>query len=87
MYSNKNDIVRILHHEGHWHIYDSNNNEGIVYSNPKHLYPKASYGEYQGKHGDAQNQNHTNNKEIKVARWNYSDIGPQASPASISWQC
>lgn len=45
------DIVKILRHGDHWHIYDSKGNEGIVYEDPKDLYPKATRGEYQGSHG------------------------------------
>ena len=44
------DIVKILKHEDHYHIYDSKGREGVTYENPKDLYPKASYGQYQGSH-------------------------------------
>lgn len=57
---NRFDIVRILKHEDHYHIYDSKGNEGIVYENPQELYPNAQYGEYEGDHGDS---NKANNKE------------------------
>lgn len=46
------DIVKILKHGDHYHIYDSKGNEGITYTNPKSLYPEAEFGEYQGNHGD-----------------------------------
>ena len=46
------DIVKILKHGDHYHIYDSKGNEGITYTNPKSLYPDAEFGEYQGNHGD-----------------------------------
>ena len=46
------DIVKILKHEDHYHIYDSKGNEGITYTNPSELYPNAEFGEYVGNHGD-----------------------------------
>lgn len=46
------DIVKILKHGDHYHIYDSKGNEGITYTNPKSLYPNAEFGEYKGNHGD-----------------------------------
>lgn len=48
----RDDIVKILKHGDHYHIYDSKGNEGITYTNPKSLYPYAEFGEYQGNHGD-----------------------------------
>lgn len=48
---NRFDIVKILQHENHYHIFDSKNNEGIVYVNPKSLYPNATFGQYEGSHG------------------------------------
>ena len=57
---NRFDIVRILKHEDHYHIFDSKGNEGIVYENPKELYPNAQFGEYKGDHG---NNTQTNDKE------------------------
>lgn len=56
------NIVKILKHEDHYHIYDANGNEGVVYENPRHLYPNATFGEYVGNHGDNQSQKP---KEIK----------------------
>ena len=46
------DIVKILKHEDHYHIYDSKGNEGITYTNPSELYPNAEFGEYVGNHDD-----------------------------------
>ena len=57
---NRFDIVKILKHEDHYHIYDSNGNEAITYTNPKELFPEATYGNYQGSHDEPQN-----NDEIK----------------------
>lgn len=42
------DIIRILKHENHWHIFDSKGNEAITYFNPKKHYPNAQEGEYEG---------------------------------------
>ncbi|EGV09130.1 putative lipoprotein [Parvimonas sp. oral taxon 393 str. F0440] len=57
------DIVKILKHGDHYHIYDSKGNEGITYTNPKSLYPEAEFGEYQGNHGD-ENKNHLNGRKV-----------------------
>lgn len=46
------DIVKILKHGDHYHIYDSKGNEGITYTDPRSLYPDAEFGEYRGSHGD-----------------------------------
>ena len=60
---NRYDIVKILQHEDHFHIYDSEGNEGITYTNPRNLYPNASFGQYQGSHGDHNNNNNINNSQ------------------------
>ncbi|MFM1602691.1 hypothetical protein ABGF26_06130 [Helcococcus ovis] len=62
---NRFDIVKILQHGNHWHIYDSKNNEGITYVNPQNLYPKASFGEYVGSHAD----NSNNQNPVKKFDW------------------
>ena len=46
------DIVKILKHGDHYHLYDSKGNEGITYTDPRSLYPNAEFGEYKGNHGD-----------------------------------
>ncbi len=48
------DVVKILQHGDHFHLYDSKGHEGITRTNPQHLYPQASFGQYQGSHGDRQ---------------------------------
>ena len=50
------NIVKILKHGDHYHIYDSKGNEGITYTNPRSLYPEAEFGEYQGNHGENSNK-------------------------------
>ena len=52
------DIIKILQHEDHYHIYDSQGNEGITYTNPRALYPNAKFGQYVGTHS----QHNTNVK-------------------------
>ena len=54
---NRFDIVKILKHEDHYHIYDSNGNEAITYTNPQDLYPNAYFGNYEGSHNNSQNDN------------------------------
>ena len=46
------DIVKILKHGDHYHIYDSKGREGVTHVNPKDIYPKAKFGQYEGSHGD-----------------------------------
>ena len=58
---NRFDIVKILKHEDHYHIYDSKGNEAITYTNPQDLYPNAYFGNYEGSHNNSQ----TNNNEFK----------------------
>lgn len=48
------DIVKILKHEDHYHIYDSKGNEAITYTNPQNLYPNAYFGNYEGSHNNPQ---------------------------------
>ena len=54
---NRFDIVKILKHEDHYHIYDSNGNEAITYTNPQDLYPNAYFGNYEGSHNNSKNNN------------------------------
>lgn len=51
---NRYDIVKILKHGDHYHIYDSKGREGVTYQNPQDIYPKANFGLYEGSH-DNQN--------------------------------
>lgn len=51
------DIVKILKHEDHYHIYDSKGNEGITYTDPRLIYPNATFGIYNGSHGTSQSEN------------------------------
>nr|WP_072536667.1 DUF5633 domain-containing protein [Anaerococcus mediterraneensis] len=46
------DIVKILKHGDHYHIYDSKGNEGVTHVNPQDIYPHANFGHYEGSHGD-----------------------------------
>ncbi len=46
------DIVKILKHGDHYHIYDSKGREGVTYENPQDIYPKANFGQYEGSHND-----------------------------------
>ena len=52
------DIVKILKHGDHYHIYDSKGREGVTYENPQDIYPKANFGQYEGSHG-----NHNDDKK------------------------
>ena len=65
---NRFDIVKILVHQDHYHIYDSNNREAITYINPINLFPNAYFGEYRNK----------SHKE--VAENNSSHVKPEIKP-------
>ena len=60
---NRYDIVKILKHEDHYHIYDSEGREGITYENPQNIYPKANFGQYEGSHTDNDKNKEDKNKE------------------------
>lgn len=49
----KYDIVTILRHGDHYHIYDSAGREGITYTNPANIYPNAKFDDYVGDHADS----------------------------------
>ncbi|WP_420027939.1 hypothetical protein ACN6IQ_02750 [Fannyhessea vaginae] len=40
------DIVKILKHEDHWHVYDRDGHEYVVHTDPSSLFPHAFVGEY-----------------------------------------
>ena len=71
---NRFDIVKILVHQDHYHIYDSNNREAITYTNPRNLFPNAYFGEYGNKSHTQASQN--NNSQVKPKE----NKKPQASP-------
>lgn len=47
-----NDVVKILKHGDHWHIYTADGNEYITHENPSSIYPNIAIGEYTGSHGN-----------------------------------
>lgn len=49
---NGNDVVRILKHGDHYHIYTADGREFITYSDPSSLYPHIGIGTYTGSHAD-----------------------------------
>lgn len=46
-----NEVVKILQHGDHWHVYTRGGSEFITYSDPSGMYPNASRGTYVGSHG------------------------------------
>ncbi|MDU5913426.1 MAG: hypothetical protein E6Z21_03995 [Anaerococcus vaginalis] len=65
---NRFDIVKILVHQDHYHIYDSNNREAITYTNPINLFPNAYFGKY------------GNKSHKEVAENNSSHVKPEIKP-------
>ncbi|MFM1564039.1 hypothetical protein [Helcococcus ovis] len=47
------DVVKILKHEDHYHIYTRDGQEFISYSDPRNMYPNAEFGQYVGSHGES----------------------------------
>ncbi len=45
------DVVQILRHGDHWHVYTADGSEFITYDDPTSMYPNASVGVYHGSHG------------------------------------
>ncbi|EHF02801.1 hypothetical protein HMPREF1008_00446 [Olsenella sp. oral taxon 809 str. F0356] len=45
-------IVKVVKHGDHWHIFTKDGREIITYSDPSALYPHAYVGEYSGSHSD-----------------------------------
>lgn len=43
-------VVRILQHGNHWHVYTSDGREFITYSDPSSYYPNITIGTYTGSH-------------------------------------
>lgn len=50
-------VVKILKHGDHYHVYTSDGNEFITYTNPRSLYPHAYYGVYKGSHSASVKKN------------------------------
>lgn len=47
--ANRNEIVAILQHGDHYHCYTADGRELVTYSDPRSMYPHASFGIYTGK--------------------------------------
>lgn len=65
--NDKDEIVKILKHGDHYHIYTKSGKESIVYKDPRAYFPDAFYGEYEGEHGkinDKRNMNFSD-KDVK----------------------
>lgn len=48
--ADENEVVKILRHEDHWHIYYKNGEERVTFTDPSALYPHIKIGEYLGTH-------------------------------------
>lgn len=46
------EVVRILRHGNHWHVFTADGREFVTYEDPSALYPHAYVGEYSGSHSD-----------------------------------
>ncbi|WP_276772391.1 hypothetical protein [Anaerococcus hydrogenalis] len=75
---NRFDIVKILVHQDHYHIYDSNNREAITYTNPKNLFPNAYFGEYGNKSHTQASEN--NSSQVKPEIKPDENKKPQVDP-------
>ena len=75
---NRFDIVKILVHQDHYHIYDSNNREAITYTNPINLFPNAYFGEYGNKSHTQASEN--NSSQVKPEIKDNENKKPQVKP-------
>lgn len=48
--ADENEVVKILKHEDHWHVYYKNGEERVTFTDPSALYPHIKIGEYYGTH-------------------------------------
>lgn len=78
------NIVRILKHDNHYHLYDVNGNESITYENPGKYYPNIVIGEYSGNHGDSKdNKVNQNSENLNVD--NSINSHNSTSSTNIEW--
>lgn len=75
---NRFDIVKILVHQDHYHIYDSNNREAITYTNPINLFPNAYFGEYGNKSHKQVAEN--NSSQVKPNDNKKPQVRPEIKP-------
>ena len=65
VYEKGSDVIRILQHEDHYHIYTRDGQEFISYVDPRSEYPNAEFGQYVGSHGDNQDINRRVKKSVE----------------------
>lgn len=58
-----NEVVKILQHGDHYHVYTASGDEYITYQDPRDKYPNATFGQYTGTH--ASNGKHTSSDANK----------------------
>ncbi|MFM1581451.1 hypothetical protein ABGF48_04515 [Helcococcus bovis] len=69
VYEKGSDVIRILQHEDHYHIYTRDGQEFISYVDPRSEYPNAKFGQYVGSHGDNQNINRRIKNSVENAEY------------------
>ncbi|MBU0279002.1 hypothetical protein [Gemella sp. zg-1178] len=85
---NKDEVIKILVHGDHYHIYTASGKEFVSYSDPRHLYPNAEFGVYAGSHENhnkpAENSNsESNNNSASVNNSNSNSVSENNS-ASVN---
>ncbi|WP_308533379.1 hypothetical protein [uncultured Peptoniphilus sp.] len=84
--NNPNEVVKILKHGDHYHVYTASGKEFITYEDPSSMYPNAQRGIYQGSHGPLNGLNNNNNfnnnwnnnnwnENLRPSYPNYPDFG------------
>lgn len=74
--NNPNEVVKILKHGDHYHVYTASGQEFITYEDPSSMYPNAERGIYKGSHGPLNGGNNNNfnnnnwNNNINNNNWN-----------------
>ncbi|MBU5668710.1 hypothetical protein KQI68_02530 [Peptoniphilus sp. MSJ-1] len=68
--NNPNEVVKILKHGDHYHVYTASGQEFITYTDPSSMYPNAQVGIYQGSHGPLNGKTNNNFNNKPNNNWN-----------------
>ena len=86
--ANRNEIVAILQHGDHYHCYTADGRELVTYSDPRSMYPHASFGIYTGKNCPVNpikpNSGSSGNYNVPQAAPDYSS--EESSPSDSDYE-
>ncbi len=81
---NSDEVVKILKHEDHYHVYTASGKEFITYEDPSSMYPGIKVGTYTGSHGKNQNSS-VKNKNLSSSSANNVKINKNLSAHNIEF--